>query len=160
VSREPDQDIVKFCFRCNCSKEILANGGQEVLDELYSEYQIPKSEYIPDYDITLGIDVSKFPKTQKIKKTMDEAESAAVKAENEEIRKKRDKIVDEVCLKFSQFKKDFLGAPIRRALKHLKASNTGNPSHSCEIPYRIDEKYWVVSEKDGVSVSFSLQFDN
>jgi len=138
----------------------LANGGQEVLDELYSEYQIPKSEYVPDYDITLGIDVSKFPKTQKIKKTMDEAESAAVKAENEEIRKKRDKIVDEVCLKFSQFKKDFLGAPIRRALKHLSKSKTGNLSHSCEIPYRIDEKYWVVSEKDGVSVSFSLQFDN
>ena len=72
-----------------------------MLDELYSEYQISKSEYIPDYDITLGIDVSKFPKTQKIKKTMDEAESSAVKAENEEIRKKRDKIVDQVCLKFS-----------------------------------------------------------
>jgi len=101
VSRELGQEIVKFCFRCNCSKEILANGGQEVLDELYSEYQIPKAEYIPDYDITLGIDVSKFPKTQKVKKTMDEAESAAVKAENEEIRKKRDKVVDEVCLKFS-----------------------------------------------------------
>jgi actin related protein 2/3 complex, subunit 2 len=28
------------------------------------------------------------------------------------------------------------------------------------LPYRADEKYWVVSEKDSVTVSFSLQFDN
>ena len=48
---------------------------------------------------------------------MDEAEQAKVKAENEEIRKKRDKVVDEICAKFSYFKKDFLGAPIYRALK-------------------------------------------
>lgn len=34
-----------------------------MLDELYAEYQIPKSEYLPDYDITLGIDTTKLPKT-------------------------------------------------------------------------------------------------
>ena len=48
---------------------------------------------------------------------MDEEEAAAIKASNEEIRKQRDKMAEEVCMKFSQFKKDFLGAPIRRALK-------------------------------------------
>lgn len=90
---------------------------------------------------------------------MDEAEAAAVKAENEEIRKQRDKIVDEICMKFSCFKKDFLGAPIRRALKQLK-TGAGNPSHSCELPYRQDEKYWVVASKDEVTVSFALQFEN
>jgi len=35
-----------------------------MLDELYAEYQIPTSEYLPDYDITLGIDTTKLPKTQ------------------------------------------------------------------------------------------------
>jgi len=48
---------------------------------------------------------------------LDEAEQAKVKAETDEIRKKRDKLVDEICAKFSCFKKDFLGAPIYRALK-------------------------------------------
>ena len=62
-------------------------------------------------------------------------------------------------MKFSQFKKDFLGAPIRRALKALQAG-AGNPAHTCEIPYRNDEKYWVVASKDEVTVSFAMNFDN
>ncbi len=50
---------------------------------------------------------------------MDEEQQAAIKAQNEEIRKQRDAMAEAVCMKFSQFKKDFLGAPIRRALKAL-----------------------------------------
>jgi len=52
---------------------------------------------------------------------MDEDTQAKVKAQNEEIRKERDRIAEEVSLKFSCFKRDFLGAPIRRALVSLKA---------------------------------------
>ena len=63
VSRDLGQDMVKFAFKCNCTKQILANGGQDVLNELYSEYQLPQGEFLPDFDITLGIDVSKLPKT-------------------------------------------------------------------------------------------------
>lgn len=29
-----------------------------------------------------------------------------------------------------------------------------------EIPYRTDEKYWVVAAKTEVTVSFALNFDN
>ena len=90
---------------------------------------------------------------------MDEEQQAKIKAENEEIRKQRDKLAEEICMKFSQFKKDFLGAPIRRALKALK-TGAGNPAHSCEIPYRNEEKYWVVASKDEVTVSFAMHFDN
>lgn len=90
---------------------------------------------------------------------MDEAEANAIKAMNEEIRKERDKLVDDICLKFSCFKKDFLGAPIRRALTSLKAG-AGNPADSCEIVYRLDEKYWVVAAKAEVTISFALNFDN
>jgi hypothetical protein len=79
--------MIKFGFKCNCTKDILKNGGQDVLDELYKENQIPESEWLPDFDITLGIDTSKLPKTQKIKKGLDEAEAAAIKASNDEIRK-------------------------------------------------------------------------
>lgn len=90
---------------------------------------------------------------------MDEAAANEVRAKNEEIRKERDRIAEEICMKFSCFKKDFLGAPIRRALKQLQGGQ-GNPSDSCEISYRIDEKYWVVAAKGEVTISFALHFDN
>lgn len=98
----------------------------------------------------------------EIKKDMDETEANAVRAKNEEIRKERDRLADGICQKFSAFKKDFIGAPMRRALKNLAvdAKGSGNPSDSCEIPYRIDEKYWVVAAKAEVTISFALQFDN
>jgi hypothetical protein len=35
VSKDVGSEIVKFSFRCNASKEILINGGQDMLDELY-----------------------------------------------------------------------------------------------------------------------------
>lgn len=35
ISRGDGEEIIKFGFKCNCSKEILANGGQETLDVLY-----------------------------------------------------------------------------------------------------------------------------
>jgi hypothetical protein len=36
----------------------------------------------------------------------------------------------------------------------------GNPADSCEIPYRKDEKFWVVAAKAEVTISFALNFDN
>ena len=33
---------------------------------LTTDYMIPKSEHLEDYDITLGIDISKLPKTSSI----------------------------------------------------------------------------------------------
>lgn len=35
VARDEGSDLVKFAFSCNCTKAIFANGGQEMLDELY-----------------------------------------------------------------------------------------------------------------------------
>jgi actin related protein 2/3 complex, subunit 2 len=32
----------------------------------------------------------------------------------------------------------------------------GKQSDSCELPYRSDEKYWVVSSKGEVTISFGL----
>jgi len=73
-------------------------------------------------------------------------------------------------MKFSCFKRDFLGAPMRKALTNFKngmlllspqfLTGQGSQSDNCEIPYRTDEKYWVVASKAEVTVSFALQFDN
>jgi len=41
----------------------MANGGQEMLDELYKENIIPAERHIPNMDITLGITVADSGKT-------------------------------------------------------------------------------------------------
>jgi len=74
VQKAQGDNVVKFGFRCNCAKEILQNGGQQMLDELYAgnhtsstinhiEYKVADAEKIADFDVTLGIDSSKLPKT-------------------------------------------------------------------------------------------------
>jgi hypothetical protein len=30
------------------------------------------------------------------------------------------------------------------------------PADSCEVPYRLDEKYWVLASKNEVTVSFAM----
>jgi hypothetical protein len=66
---------------------------------------------------------------------MDEETQSKVKADNEEARKLREKMADELAHKFSCFKRDFMGAPIWRALKSLKAGNHF-PSKPTEPHYR------------------------
>lgn len=95
----------------------------------------------------------------EVKKTMDEETVAKIKAENEGIRKLRDKAIEEICMRFSCFKRDFLGAPIRKALINLQ-KGTISPADQCELPYRMDEKLWVNVSQTEVSVSFGLNFDN
>ena len=43
IQRTQDEpEILKFGFNSNCTKQILDNGGIEMLDEIYKENQIPK----------------------------------------------------------------------------------------------------------------------
>ena len=35
VQRDEDSEIIKFAFSCNGSKDILQNGGEEMLSTLY-----------------------------------------------------------------------------------------------------------------------------
>lgn len=113
-----------------------------MLDELYSEFKAAPGQTLEGCDVTLAIDISKLPQTQKLKKSMPEEEQNAIRASNEEAKRMRLEAAENISTKFSQFKRDFMGAPIRRALKGLQAKN-GNPQHSCEVPYRNDESYWV-----------------
>lgn len=53
----------------------------------------------------------------EVKKTMTEEEAEAIRAQNEIIRKERDVVCDKIATKFAQFKRDFLSAPMRKAMK-------------------------------------------
>lgn len=72
----------------------MANGGQEMLESLYKEHILPESEFDPMFDISLKIDTNSIPKTQKVKKSMDEETQAKIRSENEAIREKREVVAD------------------------------------------------------------------
>ena len=74
---------------------------------------------MPDWDVTLAVSTANFPKTAKVKKTMSEEEAEAVRSRNEEIRNERQSTVDDIATKIAKFKRDFIGAPIRRALLQM-----------------------------------------
>lgn len=35
IERKEDSDIIKFAFSCNCTKVIMANGGEQMLNDFY-----------------------------------------------------------------------------------------------------------------------------
>lgn len=77
---------------------------------------------------------------------MDEETQNKVREENEIIRVERAKVTDDMAHRVSMFKRNFLGAPIRQA---MKAALAGKPNAPAEIPYRQDEKYWVINPDAG-----------
>ena len=64
LRQDSEPDTLKFGFSCNCYKQIMDNGGQDMLDELYKENILPKEKSILESKITLGIDCSGLAKTQ------------------------------------------------------------------------------------------------
>ena len=117
VSAEAETNKVVFSCKTNCSKEIFKHGGDEMLEELYKDYVCPKSEYVQGFDVTIKIDTSGLPQTKKVKKTMDEETANKIREENEVIRVERSKISEAISHRVSEFKRNFLGAPIRQAMK-------------------------------------------
>lgn len=61
---EDDPETLKFGFSCNCFDQIMKNGGQDMLDELYKDNLLPKERSLENSQITLGIDTSGIQKTQ------------------------------------------------------------------------------------------------
>ena len=155
VAGDPENQRVLYSFRCNNASVIFENGGNQMLEEEYSNFALPRDQWIPDWDVTLSISTANFPKTAKVKKNMSEEEQEAVRANNETIRTQRAAAVDEIATKIAKFKRDFIGAPIRQALLSIQSGGTPTP---CEIPYRKDEKYWIRSSEAG-NVSFYISFN-
>ena len=82
----PKAKVVLFGFKCSAAAEIMANGGQEMIDAMYAEYACPPEEGVPDFDVTLKISTSSIPKTKKIQNTMSEEEQEQIREGNEVIR--------------------------------------------------------------------------
>ena len=53
VERDEDSEIVKFSFSCNGSKEILAHGGDQMLDELYKGKNSSRKETLSNHKRTI-----------------------------------------------------------------------------------------------------------
>jgi hypothetical protein len=53
----------------------------------------------------------------EVKKTMTEEEANAIRAQNEEIKKKREEMTSTIADRFACFKRDFMGAPIWWAMQ-------------------------------------------
>lgn len=129
-----------------------------MLESLYQEHMLPESEYDPLFDVSLKIDTTSIPKTQKVKKSMDEETQAKIRAENELVREKREVVAEGIASKIAKFKNDFLSAPIRRAAVASAGDEIIPP---VEVPYRQDEKYWVMMPAKGsILVFFSVNFKN
>ena len=108
--------------------------------------------------MTLGIDLKDLPKTKKVKKSMDEKEADAVREENDKIRIERREMIEPIAERISCFKKDFMSAPIRRAMLSALEGKIVDP---VEVPYRQDEKFWVLMPAaDEVQVYLAVNFNN
>ena len=129
-----------------------------MLEKKYNEFMTDESNWDPDFDLTLVIDLNNMPKTKKVKKTMDEAEAEATRQENDLIRIKRRELIEPISERLSELKKDFMSAPIRHAFDSSLAGKICTPM---EISYRTDEKYWVMMPTAGeVQVYFAMNFHN
>ena len=149
---------VRFSFNCNCPDQIWANGAAEMLEEEFKDYLLPKEEFDAGYCVTLAIDTSKFAQTKKLKREYDEETAAKIRAENEQIRAERAEQVEAIAERFAKFKRDFVGAPIRNAMKKALAGEQFAP---CEVPYRKNEKYWLLQpDKNEVQVIFSVNYED
>jgi hypothetical protein len=65
----------------------------------------------------------------EVKKEMSEEEANKIRMANEQIRADREKYATDMANKFAQFKRDFLGAPIRKAMRNIekKEANVMKP---------------------------------
>ena len=120
VMGQPEEQKVLYSFKCNNAGVIFENGGNEMLDAEYAQFAIPRDQWVPDWDVTLCISSADFPQTSKVKKSMSEEEATAVRTRNDEIRAERAGMVDAIATKIAKFKRDFIGAPIRRALLQVQ----------------------------------------
>ena len=81
---------------------------------------------------------------------------AAIPAELIASFKQMGEAAEKIANKFACFKRDFLSAPIWKAMKAV-VDKTAAPK-PCQIDYRKDEKFWVFPSAEDVSVTFEVNF--
>ena len=66
-------------------------------------------------------------------------------------------MANEIATKFAQFKRDFFGAPIRKA---FLTSSQGKSMAPIMVPFRPTENYWLQCTEKDVTVTYPVHFDN
>ena len=92
-----------------------------MLQEMYPEFVIDKSEFEPGFDLTLRIDTSEKLKTNKVDKSLSEEDQQKIRDQNEQIRQQRQEKNDLITTRMAKLRRDFLGAPVRKAIMATKA---------------------------------------
>jgi hypothetical protein len=155
IEGNEDEKCVRFSYLGNDSDNIMKNGGEEMLKELYADYNDAAAE---GFHVTLKVQGGNLPKTTKIKKSMSEDEQEKTREENEIIRQQRKDMINPIAEKIAKFKMNFLSAPIRRAMNAAIAKKQLPP---VEIKYRGTEKYWVLMpENNTVQVYYGVHLSN
>lgn len=149
-----DESTSKLAFSCFGAKTILENGGEDMLNEKYTDYY--KGDTIPGYDVVLSLTSDQKPQKQEIPADASDEEKSKIKADNAEVKSRLFELAEKVSHHWCTFKSDFMGAPIRKALLELKEES--KETYEVEIPYRSIEKYWVKKGEENVLVYFSVHF--
>lgn len=90
---------------------------------------------------------------------MSEEEANAVRAENDQIRFKREEGAEMIANKFACFKKDFMSAPIRKGMNGVLNKTNDKGWKPVQIDYRKNERYWVFADNTSVSTVFEIDFE-
>lgn len=144
----------QVAFKCFGAKEILENGGRDFILEEYKKFDLGDTHL--GYDVVLSVDPDDKPRKVKAPEDASEEEKAKIKEDNAEVKKNLEKFAIEVGDKLCRFKCDFMGAPIRKALKEILEDS--KECYLVEIPYRKDEKYWIKKGENNAVFFFTVNF--
>lgn len=149
-------------FSWKGAKEILKNGGEDLLKERYGDFYFEEFKDFNfengkiSYDIVLTVDPESKPKKMKAPEGANEEEKAKIKEDNSIFKVKLAEFAEGVADRWCRLKSEFMGAPIRKALIDVKEENKEN--YFIEIPYRMDEKYWVKKTDTSALFYFNIHF--
>ena len=145
--------LLTLSFACWAHKEILENGGEVIMREKYGDtFSVDKDR------IWLKLDLSSTGKIIKTKKDASQEEKDEAHAKNKIVWEALLILSVEISEKWSAIKRDFMGAPILRALWAVHAKNA-DKSLDCVIPYRENESFWIrINDKEKMSVIYNVHF--
>ena len=110
--------------------------------------------------IWLKLDLSSTGKIIKTKKDASQEEKDEAHAKNKIVWEALLILSVEISEKWSAIKRDFMGAPILRALWAVHAKNA-DKSLDCVIPYRENESFWIrINDKEKMSVIYNVHFED
>lgn len=110
-------NVLTLDLNCQGGPQIRDNGGAEIMKQKHGEHYVEDHK---DSDCRLRFDTSALPVPSKPSKKMSAEEKDAIHEENAKIKTEREQVGEEIGKAWSFIKRDFMGAPVLRALTALK----------------------------------------